>query len=182
MDFANYNNEAVDLAVELVNTDQRFHGGPDQISDLASLKGFLADYEGMWGEAANRPRRDELTSIHELRDALRGVIAADGVEDASHRLNAILEENGATPVVSVHTGDPHLHFESQDSSMKAWLGVVTAVGLATVVVHHGLDRFGSCRSDRCDDVFVDTSKNRSRCHCSTQCSTREAVAAYRSRQ
>jgi predicted RNA-binding Zn ribbon-like protein len=187
VDFTHYKNEAVELAVELVNTeelvntDHRFYGGPDQISDLSSLKMFLADYEALWGGVANQPRRDDLVVIHELRDALRGVILANDVTDASNRLNTLLVENNAIPRVSLHTGDPHLHFESRDTSMNSWLGVVTAMGLATVVVQHGIERFGFCRSDRCDDVFVDTSKNRSRCHCSTQCSTREAVAAYRSR-
>lgn len=182
MDFTHYNNEAVDLAVELVNTDHRFYGGPDQIGDLTSLKVFLADYEDLWSGVANQPRRDDLKSIHQIRDDLRGVVSADDAADASRRLNVVLDKYGAAPHISMHTGEPHLHFEPRDPSMRSWLGVVTAMGLATVLVHHGLERFGMCRSDKCDDVFVDTSKNRSRCHCSTQCSTREAVAAHRARK
>jgi predicted RNA-binding Zn ribbon-like protein len=66
--------------------------------------------------------------------------------------------------------------------MVCWLGAITGMGLASVIVEHGVDRFGVCGSAGCDDVYVDTSRNRSRRHCSNTCSTREAVAAYRKRQ
>jgi len=182
VNFVHYNNELVGLAVTLVNTDQRYIGGGDEISDLASLKVFLEDYKDIWEGVAHQPRRGELSAIHELRDALRRVISSENETEASERLNAILTENTATPRISVHTGHPHLHFEPLDSAMKSWLGVVTAMGLATVLVDHGMERFGSCHSGTCDDVYVDTSRNRSRRHCSTPCSTREAVTAYRKRQ
>jgi predicted RNA-binding Zn ribbon-like protein len=39
-----------------------------------------------------------------------------------------------------------------------------------------------CHASNCRDVFVDTTRNRSRLHCCGTCSTREAVAAYRKRQ
>jgi predicted RNA-binding Zn ribbon-like protein len=84
--------------------------------------------------------------------------------------------------VSLHTGEPHLHFEPIGSSMSSWLGAVTAMGLAAVIVEDGVDRFGICGANDCEDVYVDTSKNRSRRHCSNTCSTREAVAAHRRRK
>jgi predicted RNA-binding Zn ribbon-like protein len=56
------------------------------------------------------------------------------------------------------------------------------MGLATVLIEHGVERFGVCNAGDCDDVFVDSSRNRSRLHCSSTCSTREAVASYRRRQ
>ena len=87
-----------------------------------------------------------------------------------------------TPRVSTHNGEPHLHFEPIDTSMSSWLGAITAMGLASVLVECGLDRFGVCDAENCDDVYVDSSRNRSRRHCSNTCSTREAVAAYRKRQ
>jgi len=82
----------------------------------------------------------------------------------------------------VHAGaEPHLHFEPMDASPARWLGAVTAMGLSTVLIEDGLDRFGMCGSTTCDDVFVDTSRNKSRRHCSDTCTTRENVAAYRER-
>jgi predicted RNA-binding Zn ribbon-like protein len=75
-----------------------------------------------------------------------------------------------------------MHFEPVGSRMLDWLGAVTAMGLASVIVDHGVDRFGVCSARDCEDVFIDTSRNRSRKNCSSTCSTREAVAAYRKRQ
>jgi predicted RNA-binding Zn ribbon-like protein len=66
--------------------------------------------------------------------------------------------------------------------MVSWLGAITAMGLASVIVENGVERFGVCDSSGCNDVYIDTSRNRSRRHCSNTCSTREAVAAYRKRQ
>ncbi|CAN5768492.1 hypothetical protein BH23ACT5_BH23ACT5_02510 [soil metagenome] len=51
-----------------------------------------------------------------------------------------------------------------------------------LVADEGLARLGVCASNTCDDVFIDTSRNRSRRHCTTTCGTRENVAAYRRRQ
>ena len=181
MDFTHYTDEPVDLAVALVNTDQRPIGGEDEISDITALKEFLEGYEELWGGVAHRPKRDELTGIHKLREALRDVINSEDETEASQRLNTLLANNVATPRVSVHSGQPHLHFEPQGSTMTSWLGAVTAMGLATVLIEHGLGRFGSCQSSTCEDVYVDTSRYRSRRHCSTQCSSREAVVAYRKR-
>lgn len=182
MDVAHYGSKSVDLAVDLVNTDQRPIGGDDAISNLASLKTFLESYEDMWEGIAQSPKRGELAAVHDLRSALRRVFTAEDEAEATAQLNVLLDANSATARISVHDGHPHLHFQPQDSSMKSWLAVATAMGVAAVLVDHGLERFGSCQSSNCEDAYVDTSRNRSRCHCSTQCSTREAVAAYRKRQ
>jgi predicted RNA-binding Zn ribbon-like protein len=56
------------------------------------------------------------------------------------------------------------------------------MGLSVVLIEGGYERFGTCSSTTCEDVFVDTSRNRSRRHCSVLCTTRENVAAYRRRK
>jgi predicted RNA-binding Zn ribbon-like protein len=56
------------------------------------------------------------------------------------------------------------------------------MGLSVALVEGGFERFGSCASATCDDVYVDTSRNRSRRNCSDTCTTRENVAAFRRRQ
>ena len=43
-------------------------------------------------------------------------------------------------------------------------------------------RFGRCAAEDCDGVVIDLSRNRSRKYCSTACTNREAVAAYRARR
>jgi predicted RNA-binding Zn ribbon-like protein len=56
------------------------------------------------------------------------------------------------------------------------------MGLTVAMIEGGFERFGTCASATRDDVFVDSSRNHSRLHCSGKCTTRENVAAHRARQ
>jgi predicted RNA-binding Zn ribbon-like protein len=179
MDFSHYTTKPVELAIALANTKGVT---TDSLSTSEDLKTFLDGYREMWEGVAKPPRRNELDAIRELRESIRQVIEAGDEQVAAERLNDLLETYGASPRVSTHSGMPHLHFEPLESEMVCWLGAVTAMGLASVLVEHGVERFGACDSGTCIDVYIDTSRNRSRRHCSNTCSTREAVAAYRKRQ
>lgn len=154
----------------------------DALSDSDQLVEFLQAYKPLWDGVAKPPRKNELDAVRELRGALREVIESGDEELAAKRVNVVLERYGATPRLSNHSGTPHLHFEPVETSIVCWLGAITGMGLASVIVEHGVDRFGVCDSGTCMDVYIDTSRNRSRRHCSNTCSTREAVAAYRKRQ
>ena len=179
MDFSHYTDEPVDLAVALINTSQI---SKDRIADLGQLKSFLEEYRDLWDGVAKPVTSADLKKIHQLRDSLRSVIDCADDVSAARRVNEILNEHGAKPRVSVHNGAAHFHFEPLDSSMSSWLGATTAMGLASVMVENGRSRFGVCNAGDCEDVYVDASRNRSRRHCSSTCSTREAVTAYRRRQ
>ena len=179
MNFSHYSDRPVELAVDLVNTIQE---DGDQIASTGQLEEFLADYEELWQGIAQPPKAQDLDAVHQLRTALREVLETDDEATASELINAILAEHGATPRVSTHSGEPHLHFEPIGTSISSWLGAITAMGLATVIIENGVQRFGVCGANNCDDVYIDTSRNRSRRHCSSTCSTRKAVAAYRARQ
>ena len=181
VDFSHYSDQPVQTAVDLVNTYEAF----DEVEHLErpdDLAGFLATHAPDFC-----PRHGSLTSrdLHEvraIRERLRGVFTAGSDAAAAEILNELLADVGATPRVSVHGSDPHLHFEPAEASPARWLGAVTAMGLAVALVEGGLDRLGVCDSSTCRDVFIDTSRNRSRRYCSDTCATREAVAAYRERQ
>lgn len=179
MDFSHYTTRPVELAVSLVNTKGT---ATDTLSSATELKEFLDDYRELWDGVAKPPRKNEIDAVRELRESLREILEAEDDQEASKMVNELLDAYGAKPRLSTHSGDPHLHFEPVESAMVCWLGAITAMGLASVIVEHGVDRFGVCGSGTCHDVFIDTSRNRSRRHCSNTCSTREAVAAYRKRQ
>lgn len=179
MYFNHYTNRPVDLAVKLVNTEQTSRdelAGPEEVIE------FLSPWQDLWEGVARPPKNNEMDAIRRLRSSLRAVFEAEDEKEASERINKILSDHGAEPRISLHSGEPHLHFEPFGSSMTSWLGAITAMGLATVVVEDGVDRFGVCGSRDCRDVYVDSSRNRSRRHCSNTCSTREAVAAHRKRK
>lgn len=169
----------MEMAVALVNTVQ---SDGDHIGTIGQLKDFLTSYEDLWKGVAEPPRPADLKVVQELRASLREIISTSDERQASELINKILTEHGATPRMSTHTGNPHLHFEPIGTSISSWLGAVTAMGLATVIIENGVERFGVCGASNCDDVYIDTSRNRSRRHCSSTCSTREAVAAYRARR
>ncbi len=179
MAFSHYSDQPAELAVALVNSRQL---DDDQIAGIEQLESFLDPWKDLWEGVARAPSPKELPGIHRLRDSLREVFESPDDEVAAQRINQILASHGAVPRVSVHSGEPHFHFEPLGSSTLSWLGAITAMGLANVVVDHGVERFGVCGARDCEDVFIDTSRNRSRRNCSTTCSTREAVAAYRARQ
>jgi predicted RNA-binding Zn ribbon-like protein len=165
--------------VDLVNTDE-LNG--DEISDLAELEVFLDRYPDLRPPPGLAADQSDLIALDALRDRLRDVFDAPDETTAMDCLNQILAENQAIPRLSLHDGRPHLHFEPIGSSLSSWVAAITALGLAGVMVEHGISRFGSCQASNCRDVFIDTTRNRSRIHCGSNCSTREAVAAYRKRQ
>jgi predicted RNA-binding Zn ribbon-like protein len=176
MYFNHYTNRPVKLAEALVNVED------ENFSSPADMQMFLDEYKELWEGVAKPARSAEFEAIQQLRASLRDVLTAPDDLSAIETINQLLEDHGAVPRVSTHSGEPHLHFEPINSTMTSWLGTTTSMGLAAVIVEHGVHRFGLCEANDCNDVYVDTSRNRSRRHCSTTCSTREAVAAYRKRQ
>jgi predicted RNA-binding Zn ribbon-like protein len=179
MDFSHYEEAPVGLAIDLVNTDE-IEG--DEIGDLAALTAFLDGFEDLRPPDLAPVTDADLTRIHAIRDSLREVFNAPDEATAADRLNSILAESPASPRLSTHSGEPHLHYDPVESDVSSWVGATAAMGLVGVIVEHGISRFGSCNASNCRDVFVDTTRNRSRLHCCHTCSTREAVAAYRKRQ
>lgn len=180
MNFSHYSERPAQLAVDLVNTDETDR---DEIATLADLRLFLEGFEDLRPPSIETAPESELVAIRALRDRLRQVFDAGDELTAMRHLNEILAGNEATVRLSMHDGElPHLHFEPVSSSIASWLAAMTSTALAGVMVEHGISRFGSCQASRCRDVFIDTTRNRSRIHCGSNCSTREAVAAYRRRQ
>ncbi|MGH8875250.1 MAG: CGNR zinc finger domain-containing protein, partial [Acidimicrobiia bacterium] len=174
VDFTHYTDVSIRLAVELVNTLQNTE---DQL-DVAALRALLEPC-GHHGPID----QDDVVEVRAVRERLRRVFDAPDQTRAAEELNRLLADAMAVPRISLH-GDagPHLHFEPPDASPARWLAATTAMGLAVVLCDYRLDRLGVCESSTCADVYVDTSRNRSRRYCSDTCTTRENVAAYRRRQ
>lgn len=181
MNFVNYSDDPVSLAVDLVNT-YGWTSGVDSLETLAALEAFLAERAASWQGAVPTARESDLAPIRALRGSLQQVFASSDADEAVAILNRILAESGATPLLSTHGGTPHLHFQPATDGLPHWLAVVTAMGIATVIADEGFERLGICQAADCRDAYVDTSRNRSRRHCSDSCRTRGNVAAYRERQ
>jgi predicted RNA-binding Zn ribbon-like protein len=98
-------------------------------------------------------------------------------------VNALLARHRATPRVVRHDDlGWHVHAVSDDAPLPTRIGVETAMAMVDVVRAGELSRLSVCADEDCDGVVLDLSRNRSKMFCSTACSNRAAVAAYRRRQ
>jgi predicted RNA-binding Zn ribbon-like protein len=181
MDFSHYKDQPVQMAVDLVNSLDVI-SGEDSLTTPGDVAVFIESHNGDWCRPGWKPQERDLHEARALRTRLRQVFEAEDEAEAAVVLNDILSDVEAVPRVSVHGPGPHLHFESEDGTPSRYLGAITAMGLTVALIEGGFERFGVCHSSTCDDVFVDTSRNRSRLHCSGTCTTRENVAAHRARR
>ncbi|MDT4938690.1 MAG: hypothetical protein QOG80_2361 [Pseudonocardiales bacterium] len=176
MIFAHDTEVALAAAADLVNTARQ---DPDELGTLEDLDTFLAK----WGFTGSRTHdRRELQSVRELRPILGRIWEVD--EDEAVRLvNSLLAESRALPQLVKHDAwDYHLHATPPHAPLADRVAVEAAMAFVDVLRMKELDRLRTCAADDCTDVHVDLSKNRSRRFCSTSCSNRTNVSAYRARK
>ena len=178
----------VAVAVRLVNalTPGEAHGRPyeppagDQLPPAvtAALRSGRRD--------TREVSPDEAAEFGMVADALRAVfdaVAAGRLDEAASQVNALLAFTGARPQLDRHDSEPwHLHFHGGSDSLVTGWSAGCATGLAVVLGSELHGRLGVCTAERCDRVFVDTSRNGTRRFCSTACQNRVKAAAFRARQ
>ena len=69
-----------------------------------------------------------------------------------------------------------------DAPFHTRILVETAMGMIDVIRADEMRRLSRCAAADCEGIVLDLSRNRSRKYCSTACTNRAAVAAYRARQ
>lgn len=167
--------EALRAAVHLINTAE----DPDTLATPEDFDAFLESfpYTGRIDHGVA-----ELADLRALRPRLRAMLLAsrdemvDGVNDA-------LRDVAFDARLVRHDGaDWHLHAVSDDRPLTERILAETAMGLIDVVRADEGSRISVCADEDCDGVVLDFSRNRSRRYCSTTCTNRNAVAAYRARQ
>lgn len=166
---------SLQAAVTLVNSAD----DPDTLTSVADLDEF-------WAEFGFSGRRDgtraELDEVRALRPSLRRLLTSDR-DDAVEQVNSMLAEHRAVPQLVRHEPfDWHIHAVSPEAPLAERIVVETAMAMVDVIRADEMSRLGTCADDTCEGVVLDLSRNRSRRFCSTRCSNRNAVAAYRARQ
>ncbi|MGH3470840.1 MAG: CGNR zinc finger domain-containing protein [Nocardioidaceae bacterium] len=169
MDFVRY----ADLAAGLVNAKLETQ------QDLAS---YLI--ERRW--LLRRVEERDLAPMKRLGRELRPVFEASDRGDGAQvvdLVNDLLDRHPVRPHIAGNDSQTwHLHVAQRGSTVAALVTAECVMGLATLVVDFGATRLGVCSAPTCDNVFVDTSPNKSRRYCSDRCSSRANVAAYRARR
>lgn len=179
MNFDHYTTDGARLAADLVNS-LATPSGTEHIGDAESLATWLDAHDV---EAPGRITARDVEEVHEVRARVRRVFESADEDETARRVNDLLTAYGALPRMTRHNGRSwHVHYGPATGSLADRLAAIAAMGLAAVMCEFGRERFGLCAAGDCGDVFVDTSKNRSRRYCNDTCSTRTNVAAHRARR
>ena len=162
-------------AVALVNSAEE----PDTLASHEDLIAFLDEHE-----FTGRRRGDEreLVEVRSLRPRLRDLLTSDR-DTAAVLVNEALAETRAVPQLVRHgSHDWHIHAVPPDAPLESRILVETAMAMIDVIRADETSRLATCADPDCGGVVLDLSRNRSRRFCSTTCTNRAAVAAYRARR
>jgi predicted RNA-binding Zn ribbon-like protein len=182
VDFEDYNQEdyeqqSLDVAVDLANSLDVV-SGEEYLSDTAAVRVWLEQH----GIEEERPLSEaDVNALRRLRERVRLVMEGSDA-DAEKALGQLVDSAAIRPQLSLTSGAWRLSYVAAKSGPANRVAAIVVAGLATALAEDGRERFGICSKDGCRDVYVDTSKNRSRRYCSDSCSNRANVAAFRARQ
>lgn len=167
--------EALRAAVHLANTAE----DPDTLASGHDFEEFLAafPYTGRIYHDA-----DELETLRGLRPRLRRMLLAPRDEMVEAINDALRDVTFDAHVVRHDGADWHLHAVADDRPLAERILAETAMALLDVVRAEEGSRLAVCADEECEGIVLDLSRNRSRRYCSTTCTNRNAVAAYRARQ
>ena len=162
-------------AVTLVNSAD----DPDTLTTLAELGAFL-DAHAFTGSRSGDVA--ELDAVRALRPRLRTLMTSDR-DTAAALVNDLLDEEHALPQLVRHgEHDWHVHAVAPDAPLATRMAVEAAMAMIDVIRADEMSRLDVCADHDCEGLVLDLSRNRSRRFCSTACTNRAAVAAYRARQ
>ena len=180
MNFDSYTDRSVAVAVDLVNSHSPV-SGTERLTGPGEVEAFLNRHDM---RPSRRPGQVDLAEVRDVRRRLRTVFEAPDAERATALLNSLLRDVDAHPQLSAHDGEPwHIHFAPTEAPIARHVAATAAMGLAVVIAEGGFDRLGICAWERCQDVFVDASRNRTRRYCNPAvCGNRASVAAHRRRR
>ncbi|MDQ0642919.1 CGNR zinc finger domain-containing protein [Microbacterium murale] len=167
--------EALRAAVHLVNTAEE----PETLATPEDFEGFLEafPYTGRIDRDS-----DELSTLRALRPRLRGMLLAPRADMVAGINDALRDVTFDAHVVRHDEADWHLHAVADDRPLAERILAETAMALLDVVRADEGSRLAVCADEDCEGIVLDLSRNRSRRYCSTACTNRNAVAAYRARQ
>jgi predicted RNA-binding Zn ribbon-like protein len=174
-----YSERLAKLAEDFINTYDLYREPPEHLQQPEDLQRFLMRHN----INVDQVTMEELEQARSLRSQLRLIWNASSLNEAIQWLNPLLAEVNGMIQLSPDSEDAlHLEVNIQpETPLISRLGAECALGIAAALQHHGLDRLRACAAEPCRDVFVDTSRNKSRRFCSDRCANRYNIAAFRDR-
>ena len=178
----------VDVASRLVNALTPGLDGGHEVALPAGSRRVEATAEALGGNGRRTPdvTARQATSLAAYAAQMRRVFDAAHVgelEEATRVLNRMLRRTGARPQLDpLPEGGWHVHFHGTTDGLATGWAAGCASGLALAIGSDLAGRLGVCEAERCDRVYVDTSKNAKRRFCSTSCQNRTKTQAYRQRR
>jgi predicted RNA-binding Zn ribbon-like protein len=183
MKYDTYTDGAAQLAVDLANVNSDLEPDATSAEVAEACAAYVAANDEWFTSRARRALTTaDVARMVELSDGIRAVATAETDAEAVSGLNALLTNCAPEPRVTDHDGTVHLHYSGDGAPLTVQLGATVSMGLSLLVCRHGRERLGVCAADDCADVYVDTSRNRSRRYCSETCASRTTVSAYRARR
>lgn len=174
----------IELLVGLVNsaTAVRVGGRPIGASMTERVEEWLATNLRAEHADAVRGSTGGVAQVEDMAVELRELFTASSASEAIRRLNDSLAPRSMRLRVVDDVGQPfHVHVEAASGSAIDDLMAEFLIAATRVVDRFGEPRFGCCAADRCDVVFVDTTKNASRRYCTERCASRTKMALVRAR-
>ncbi|HET6699430.1 MAG TPA: CGNR zinc finger domain-containing protein [Nocardioidaceae bacterium] len=178
----------VEVAARLVNHLTPGSSGGHEVGAASGHARLDATATALSGNGRERPSvtRADAAALAAHAATMRGVFESahrGDVAAAAAVLNELLVHTGARPQLDTLPGGAwHVHFHGTDDGLATGWAAGCATGLALAIGSNLAGRLGVCLADRCDRVYVDTSKNASRRFCSTACQNRVKAAAHRARR
>ncbi len=178
----------VEVAARLVNELTPGHRGGQPYEAPTGEQRIQATARALGGNGRRTPDvtdRDADTLTRCAADMRHAFLATHAGElaHAADIVNTLLARTGARPQLDPQPGGGwHVHFHGADDTLATGWAAGCATGLALALGSNLAGRLGLCHADRCDRVYIDTSKNGSRRFCSTTCQNRTKAAAHRARK
>jgi predicted RNA-binding Zn ribbon-like protein len=174
--FNTYSQQLSDLVQDFINSYDTFLEQPEHLESLSDLERFLVQHQF----TVSYPLEySDLEAVRELRERMRSIWNASSLKVMSEELNPLLAK-GRLHLELDEGMDWRFGLEAAMPLVDG-MSVATALGIVLTVQGHGHERLRACEASPCQDVFVDTSRNKSRRFCSERCANRYNVAAFRGR-
>jgi predicted RNA-binding Zn ribbon-like protein len=175
--FSAYRDELSNFVQDFINSYDTFLETPEHLQTVADLEKFLVAHQF---SVAYPLENSDLEAVRELRENLRSLWNSHEEEAMQEALNPMLAKGR----LRLQLGEDAQWQYGLEAAMTLvdGMAVAGALGIALSLQEHGHERLRACASSPCQDVFVDTSRNKSRRFCSDRCANRYNVAAFRDRQ